>query len=236
MEYNTQQPQLLNGEYGRHLQKMVEYVCSIRNRDMRNEQAKCIVRAMANLASGPKDTEDFWHNLWDQLFILSDFKLDIDSPFGKPPYKTAVAKPERLPYPKHNITFRPYGYLMENIIKKIAEENSNENKQPIVDNVAKHLKKQYLSWNRDSVSDELIIEHLQQLSNNKLQLSEDFVFPTTKALLLEINEEKAAATTTKKNQPATKVAAPIDPLPKKTKKKKKKKKKSSQPTTILSKN
>lgn len=221
MEYNTQNTKIVNGEYGRHIQKMIEYAMGIKNRDLRNEQAKSIVRTMANLIGGPKDSDDFWHKLWDQLFVISDFQLDVDSPFERPTPTTAH-KPQRLAYPKHNIQFRPYGHFMEDIIRKVATEKAGEDHDEIVKNIANHLKKQYLMWNRDSVNDNLIIEHLSMLSNGAIQLDEDFKFPTTKDILTEINGETDSAATGKK------VAASAAPAaPKAGKKKKKKKKKSA---------
>lgn len=221
MEYNTQNTKIVNGEYGRHIQKMIEYAMGIKNRDLRNEQAKSIVRTMANLIGGPKDSDDFWHKLWDQLFVISDFQLDADSPFERPTPTTAH-KPQRLTYPKHNIQFRPYGHFMEDIIRKVATEKAGEDHDEIVKSIANHLKKQYLMWNRDSVNDNLIIEHLSMLSNGAIQLDEDFKFPTTKDILTEINGETDSAATGKK------AAAPAVPAaPKASKKKKKKKKKSA---------
>ncbi len=186
MEYNTAKSKLMNGEYGRHIQKMIEYAIEIKDRELRNQQAKAIVRTMSFFSQGSKDTEDYWHKLWDQLFVISDFRLDADSPFPKPIQEQIMAKPEPLKYPKHNIRFRPYGALIENIIKKInTEENSPEKEQTVI-NIANHLKKQYLNWNRDSVSDELIYEHLNILSQGEIKLKDDFRFSSTKEILNSI--------------------------------------------------
>ena len=218
MEYNTQNSKIINGEYGRHIQKMIEYAMGIKNRDLRNEQAKSIVRIMANLIGGPKDSEDFWHKLWDQLFVISDFQLDVDTPFDKPKPTTAT-KPKRLSYPKHSIQFRPYGHLMEEIIRKVAKEEAGEDHEEMVKNIAYHLKKQYLLWNRDSVNDKLIIEHLNTLSDGAIQLAEDFHFPSTKEMLQDTLQNN------EKNAGAKKIATPAAPANNTGKKKKKKKKK-----------
>lgn len=183
MEYNTAKSRLVNGEYGRHIQKMIEYALEIKDRDLRNQQAKAIVKTMSFFSQGSKDTEDYWHKLWDQLFVISDFKLDVDSPFPKPTQDQVMAKPKPLNYPKHNIRFRPYGVLIENIIKKINTEEDSPEKEQTVVNIANHLKKQYLNWNRDSVSDELIYEHLNALSQGKIKLKDDFRFSSTREIL-----------------------------------------------------
>ncbi len=187
MEYNTQQSKLINGEFGRHIQKMIEYTINIKSRQLRNEQAKVIVKTMAFMTQGPKDSDDFWHKLWDLLFVISDFRLDIDSPYPKPSKPVAEEKPQHIGYQKHNIKFRPYGNLMENAIHSVAETEDCPEKTEVVKDMARHLKRQYLIWNRDSVNDELIREHLAVLSDNKLQLSPDFVFPSSKKILTEVN-------------------------------------------------
>jgi hypothetical protein len=191
MEYNTTKSKLVNGEFGRHVQKMVEYAVDIKDRNLRTQQANAIVRSMSVLATGTKDTEDYWHKLWDILFIMSDYKLDVDAPFPMPDREITETHVASLRYPKHEIRFRPYGYLIENIINKmVTEEDSTEKEQAIV-NVANHLKKQYLNWNRDSVNDDLIEEHLKELSYGKLGLKDDFRFSSTQAILDDIESSNA---------------------------------------------
>ncbi|MDR2406761.1 MAG: DUF4290 domain-containing protein [Bacteroidales bacterium] len=182
MEYNTTKDKLINGEYGRHIQRMIEYTMGIKDRELRNQQAQAIVRTMSCFSQGSKDTEDYWYKLWDQLFVISGFKLDIDSPFPKPTPEIET-RPKPLPYPKHNIRLRTYGLLIENIIKKLTTEEDSEEKAEIIANIANHLKKLYLNWNRDSVNDALIIEHLELLSEGKLNLKEGFKFPLTRDIL-----------------------------------------------------
>ncbi len=183
MDYNTTRNKLVNGEYGRHIQKMIEYAIEVKDRELRNQQAKAIVRAMSCFSQGTKDTEDYWHKLWDQLFVISDFKLDVDSPFPKPTPARMEMRPKPLKYPKHHIRFRPYGVLIENVIKKITSEEDSEEKEQTIVNIANHLKKQYLNWNRDSVNDVLIFEHLDVLSGGKLKLKENFKFSSTREIL-----------------------------------------------------
>ncbi|MCL2131563.1 MAG: DUF4290 domain-containing protein [Lentimicrobiaceae bacterium] len=198
MEYNTTKSKLINGEYGRHVQKMIEYAMEIKDKNLRTQQANAIVRAMSLLCTGTKDTEDYWHKLWDHLFIMSDYQLDIDAPFPMPARET-TKRVASLKYPKHNIRFRPYGYLIENIINKVKTEEDSPEKEQTVVNVANHLKKQYLNWNRDSVNDELIAEHLQELSGGKLELKENFRFSSTQAILNDIEKSTNTNAGTNKN-------------------------------------
>jgi len=190
MEYNTAKSKLMNGEYGRHIQKMIEYATEIKDRDLRNQQAKAIVRAMSYFSTGSKETEDYWNKLWDQLFVISNFRLDVDSPFPKPLPEEIEARPKPLKYPKRDIRFRPYGVLVEDIINKVTnEENSNEKEQTVA-NIANHLKRQYLNWNRDSVNDALIHEHLDTLSHGKLKMKEHFKLSSTRTILNDLELEK----------------------------------------------
>jgi len=187
MEYNTTKTKLINGEYGRHIQKMIEYAVDIKDRNLRTQQANAIVRTMSYFNTGTKDTDDYWHTLWDHLFIMSNYKLDVDAPFPMPILEEEK-RVEGLPYPKHEIRFRPYGYLIESIINKMKTEEDCPDKEQALVNVANHLKKQYLNWNRNSVSDELIAEHLNELSEGKLKLSSDFRFSSTQAILDDIEK------------------------------------------------
>ncbi len=183
MEYNTTRTKIITKEYGRNIQELVESVITIEDRETRNQQARAIIKAMANLSSGSKKTADFWQKLWDEIFVISDFRLDIDSPFPIPEKKEMEAKPGLLPYPKNKIQFPPYGKNIENIIRKLSEEPDSPEKEQCIKDVAVYLKSMYLNYNRDSVNDEMIREHLRTLSDGKLKLPEDFVFPSTKTLL-----------------------------------------------------
>jgi hypothetical protein len=185
MEYNTARNKLMNGEYGRHIQRMIEYAVGIKDRDLRNQQAQAIVKTMSCFSPGSKDTQDYWNKLWDQLIVMSNFKLDIDSPFPKPvPEKET--HPQPLPYPKHHIYIRTYGLLIEKIIKQLTKEEMSAERDQAICNIANYLKKQYLNWNRDSVSDTLIIEHLANISNNKLKLKANFKFSSAKDILADL--------------------------------------------------
>jgi len=232
MKYNTEQNKLVNGEYGRNIQKMIEYCIEIKDRSLRNQQAKAIVRAMTHFAVGNKETEDYWHKLWDHLIEISNYQLDIDSPFPLPKPKTEK-RLRPLAYPYHKIRFRPYGALSEQIILKLTKEEPLPEREKAVENIANQLKRQYLSWNRDSVNDALIIEHLGLLSGNKLKLNKNFTFLSTKSLLDELAITQATANAQAKA--SLKQAAKPTTIPKpapnpqtvSTPKKKKKKKKNA---------
>jgi hypothetical protein len=173
MEYNTSLPKLIISEYGRHIQKMVDHAVTIKDREERNTVAKAIIQVMGQLNPHLRDITDFKHKLWDHLFIISDFKLDVDSPFPKPARETFQTKPERVEYPENEIKYRYYGKTIEKIIEKATKYPEGEEKTVLIEMIANHLKKSYLNWNLDSVSDEVIIKHLSDFSKGKLKLGEN---------------------------------------------------------------
>jgi len=190
LEYNTSRPNLSIMEYGRNIQKMIQYAITIEDREERNLAAQSIVRAMAQLTTQSKDAADFWKKIWSHLFILSDFKLDVDSPYPKPENDTIHLKPSPISYPSSTINFRYYGKNIQQIIKKITTLEDGAKKNALVKQVANQLKKSYLNWNRDSVTDEIIIAHLAHLSDNMLTLDQSERLSKTRDLLVVQKKSK----------------------------------------------
>jgi len=170
MEYNTTRNSLVISQYGRNIQKMIEYALTMEDRVKRTRSAVLIVDVMGQMHPQVKDTVDFKQKLWDHLHIISDFKMDVDCPYPAPTKQELEAKPERVPYQENNIRFRQYGKNLQKIIEKAIELEDGEEKDAFVKTIANHLKKSYLNWNRDSVNDELIFEHLELLSGGKLKM------------------------------------------------------------------
>lgn len=183
MDYNSTREKLIIPEYGRNVQQMAAYVVSIEEREKRTSMAKALISVMAQLHPENKDTADYKQKLWDHLHIISDFKLDVDGPYPAPAPDIIERKPLPVPYPQNNIRFRPYGKNIEKIIQKACEFEDGAEKDALVKNIANHLKKSYLNWNRDSVNDELITGHLDELSHGKLKLSDDARLAHTNDLL-----------------------------------------------------
>jgi hypothetical protein len=183
MEYNTTRGLVTIQEYGRNIQEMIRYMCTIEDRDRRNKAARFIVGVMAQMHPGSKDSVDFKHKLWDHLHIISNFKLDVDSPYPPPPPLTNSTKPEHISYHDKEIEFRHYGKNIALIIEKAITYPDGPEKDALTHTIATHLKKTYLAWNRESVSDEQIEEHLKILSRGQLKLHEAHKLTTTSELL-----------------------------------------------------
>lgn len=174
MEYNTSLSKLIIPEYVRNVQKMVHSIIAIEDREKRNHQAKSIIEVMGNLNPHLRDVPDFKHKLWDHLFIMSDFHLDVDSPYDRPSKESFEEKPEMLKYSDNNIKFRHYGKILPLIIKRTIDIDEGEHKDFLVFTIANHMKKSYLTWNKANVEDEVILKHLSQISNDKLSMKETF--------------------------------------------------------------
>ncbi len=190
MEYNTDREELKIPEYGRNVQKMVDYALTIDDRVKRTAYANLIVTAMYNVNPDAKTIVDFKHKLWDHLYIISDYKLDVDSPYPMPSRQEAMQPPQPLEYKNSDIKYGPYGKVLENMIEKVIEMEEGQEKKVLIGLIAQQLKKSYLQWNRDSVEDELILKHFEELSKGQLKLHDDFKLNTTKNILNANNRRK----------------------------------------------
>ncbi|WPR70041.1 DUF4290 domain-containing protein [Flavobacterium sp. NG2] len=170
MEYNAERPHLIIPEYGRHLQKLIDQATLIESDEERNKAAKYIIQVMGTLNPHLRDVPDFQHKLWDQLFIMSDFKLNVESPYPIPSREVLQLKPEPLQYPQNFPKYRYYGNNIKYMIDVANKWEEGEMKNALVKVIANHMKKSYLSWNKDTVKDDVIFEHLYELSGGKLNL------------------------------------------------------------------
>ncbi|WP_187240728.1 DUF4290 domain-containing protein [Mesonia sp. HuA40] len=171
LEYNSERSTLHIPEYGRHIQKMVEYAVSIKDDEERNKVAKSIIAVMGNLNPHLRDVPDFQHKLWDQLFIISDFKLEVDSPYPKPSREMLEESPAPLNYPQNHPKYRFYGNNIKRMIDAALKFEEGALKEALIFNIANHMKKCYLNWNRDTVEDKVIFDHLFELSNGQINLN-----------------------------------------------------------------
>ena len=182
MDYNTQLPKMIIPEYGRNIQSMIEYCCTIKDRDERNLCARAIIQVMGQLNPHLRDVADLAHKLWDHLFIISEFKLDVDSPYPKPSPETFKEKPAKLNYNTGKIRYKHYGKTIENIIKKAKELKDGNEKDELTRLIANHLKKSYLNWNKDSITDDVIYKNLEELSGGELKMHESAVLSSHQEL------------------------------------------------------
>ena len=170
IEYNSERPLLIIPEYGRHIQKLVNHCVSLETKEERNTMAKAIIDVMGNLQPHLRDVPDFKHKLWDQLYIMSDFKLDADSPYEIPSKEELQEKPAKLPYPKSASKYRFYGNNIQTMIDVALSWDEGDMKEALIFNIANHMKKCFLNWNKDTVDDTVIFAHLYELSKGDIDI------------------------------------------------------------------
>lgn len=201
LEYNAERPHLIIPEYGRHLQKLIDQATVIEDRVERDKAAKYIIQVMGNLNPHLRDVLDFQHKLWDQIFIMSDFKLDVDSPYPIPTREVIHLKPERLAYPQKYPKYRYYGNNIKYMIDVANSWEEGEMKSALVKVIANHMKKSYLSWNKDTVTDVVIFEHLYELSDGTLNLLQSSEELLTTNDLMRTNKKMSNKTMPISNNP-----------------------------------
>ena len=200
IEYNSERPKLIIPEYGRHIQKMVDQAIAKETKEERNKVASSIIAVMGNLNPHLRDVTDFQHKLWDQLFIISDFKLDVDSPYPIPKREELQEYPKSLEYPQNFPKYRFYGNNIKRMIDVAIGWEDGEKKDALVITIANHMKKCFLNWNKDTVENDVIFKHLFELSEGKLNLkgSDEVLLDTM--TILKNNKSYGAKKTVKTNK------------------------------------
>ncbi len=158
-------------EYGRHIQKMVEHLMTIEDKERRQRNAQVVIELMGFLNPHLKNVEDFRHKLWDHLFYISDFKLDVDSPYPIPKKETYKSKPDPLPYPKRHPKFSHLGKNLELVIDKALQEEDPAKRQGFANAIAYYMKLAYNNWHKDTVHDDAIQSELTNLTKGQLEFT-----------------------------------------------------------------
>jgi len=172
-DYNSTRNKLILSEYGRNVQNMVKYIVALPTKEERNRYAQVVIDLMGFLNPHLRDVADFKHKLWDHLHIISDFQIDVDSPYPKPSMEAIHMKPEPLKYPHQRIRYKHYGKTIELMIEKAKSIDDPDRKRHMVQAVANFMKMAYVQWNKDSVTDESILNDLYMLSGGTLKLEEN---------------------------------------------------------------
>jgi len=175
MEYNTLQKKLILPEYGRHVHLMVQHAIQIKDREQRNLAAHTIIGIMATLMPHLRETPDFKHKLWDHLFIMSDFKLDIDAPYPPPSPSEMDTKPQIVPYPQTQIRQKHYGKILSDMIRETGKMKESPQRDSLIQLLALQMKKSYIAWNRSELNNEQIVMDLWEISDGKIQLNPNLV-------------------------------------------------------------
>lgn len=175
MEYNTGRENLTLKEYGRNIDKLVAFVKTVEDKEKRDKYAATLVELMKQINPNVKDSNDYHQKVWDDIFIIAGFDLDAESPFPKPDSEILVRKPNRVPYKSNEIRFRHYGRNVEIMISQAIEMEVEEERQGAIIAIGRLMKSFCLTWNKDSVEDRVILEHMKKLSGGKLTIDLAFV-------------------------------------------------------------
>jgi hypothetical protein len=171
-DYNTQRKRMTLPEYGRNVQKMVDYIKTIEDKEERNRAAKAIIHIMGNLNPNLRDSGDVKHKLWDHLAIIADFELDIDAPYPPPARETLLEKPKVVPYKKGEVKYLHYGRVIEMMIEEACKMEDDEKRDYLIVLIANQMKKASATWNRSQVNDDVIVKDLKEMSGDKLHIPE----------------------------------------------------------------
>jgi len=190
MEYNTGRKKLVLPEYGRNIQRMVQLTKAEPDDEKRNKMAKAIIAIMGNMNPHLRDVADFKHKLWDHLAIIAEFDLDIESPYDTPVVENFNQKPEVVPYNTQVTKFKHYGQTIEKMVKVAVDMEEGELKEILIELIANHMKKSYLTWNKEVVADEQIFKDLKILSEGKIDLHTDKTTLTESKEILAKNKRR----------------------------------------------
>ncbi len=182
-DYNTQRKRMALPEYGRNVQRMVDHLKTIEDREERNRAAKTVIAIMGNLNPHLRDVGDFKHKLWDHLALIADFELDIDAPYPPPEASKFMEKPKQIPYNQKDIRYLHYGRIIELMIDSACELEEGPEKENLTSLILNQMKKAYVTWNRSQVTDEVIIADMKVLSGGRLKITDGVKILEVKELL-----------------------------------------------------
>ena len=169
-EYNTGRPELILKEYGRNIQKLVNYIRETDDEEKRKEYSYTLVELMKLINPALKDGNEFSQKLWDDLFIISDFKLEVDSPYPKPSPEVLTRKPDKLDYNTHKLKYKHYGRNIELLIQQATEIEDEKERQDAVIYLGRLMRSFYGVWNKEVVDESVIVNHISELSEGKLSI------------------------------------------------------------------
>jgi hypothetical protein len=208
MEYNTTRPKLMLPEYGRNVQNMIVHAMEVEDRTERNRAAQAIIEVMGQLNPHLRDVDDYRHKLWTHLFVMSDFQLDVDSPYELPKREELTSKPERVEYPSSKIRFGHYGKYTQKILEDASKIVDDKEKKYLTRTMANFMKKQFLVFNNDAVENNVIANQMSELSKKELILENPEDLLSTNVILksygIQPNQNKNNAKKQQAQQPKKK--------------------------------
>lgn len=189
LTYNTEKEQIVIPEYGRCIQEMIKKLPEIEDREQRTEAAKYIISVMVQMNPGIKQSSDYEHKLWDHLYMISGYQLDVDSPFAPPIPAEQQSKPQHIGYQNNNIKYGHYGQYLIKMIEAASQEENEEVREALAYSLAGQMKRNYLEWNKSVVNDQVILDDLKTISNGRLVINEESKLNTPSEILGKIQPQ-----------------------------------------------
>ena len=173
LTYNTEKEQIVISEYGRCVQEMIKKLPEIEDREQRTEAAKYIISVMVQMNPNIKQSSDYEHKLWDHLYMISGYNLDVDSPYAPPVPLEKQSKPQHIGYQNNDIKYGHYGQYLIKMIEAASQEENDEIREALAYSLAGQMKRNYLEWNKSVVNDQVILDDLKNISGGRLVISEE---------------------------------------------------------------
>lgn len=196
MDYNTTREKLVLPEYGRHIHKLVDHIKKIEDRDERSRAAYALIPVMAQVNTNLKENGDFKHKLWDHFFMMADFDIDIDAPYEMPNKEAIYKKPDPMPYTQGRFKKKHYGKIIQKMMDQI-DNFEGEEKEDLVELLANQLKKSYVKWNKESVTDDVILNDFNDLAEKEISFREDIKLVEVREIMTKPSKKKKV---TRKNR------------------------------------
>lgn len=225
ISYNTERPQITISEYGRNIQVMIQNLKGIEDRDERSRAAAFIVSIMEQMHPEVKEVDDYMHKLWDHLYVIAGYDLDIDSPFEPPIPEGEKGRPQRVEYRSNYIKYGHYGVYIVNMIRSCSKIEDDTQRAELALTLANQMKRNYLNWNKNVVNDQVILDDLAEMSDGRLVLPAGTRLIATNEVLAK--EQPQPAATGKKKKKKNQQAPAPNPNPNRNNKKKNKENKAS---------
>jgi len=174
-EYNTSREHIILKEYGRNVQKLVNYIRTVPDKEKRTQLAITLIELIKQLAPVAKEAQENPQRMWDDLYIMADFNLDVDNPYTTPDRTILFKKPRKMEYPQNDVRFRHYGKNIEKLVKEAVKKEDPKELEEAAIYLGKLMKTFYSAWNKETLDDSVIVKDLAILSQGKLVLSLDKV-------------------------------------------------------------
>ena len=197
MNYNTQRSRLVQSEYGRIVQQMVDYALTIEDKKERQYCAETIIKIMASFYPQFQTSPDFEHKLWDHLEAMADYKLDVDAPYELKQKGDHGSEPKRLSYPMKRIRYKHYGYLLESLIEHVDKLESDENREFLINSIVNYMRQALLTWNKDSLSSDKIAQDLSDYTDGRIVLSSEVVASLISSSVTQASSRKKIKSSTR---------------------------------------